>query len=117
MTNQKLAKQLLKIAKSLVTSNKDLEIEITVPTNEDYWGDNVTPEQAENAAEYHLEMLLKWAKKEWGGAGVSGRLVSSTIPSNAKTTAYENDDDRDDIVEGIKMRSEKTFMKDFAKVN
>ena len=91
-----------------------LHIRITVPMDGSYWGD-VTDEQAQVCAQYHLDQLLAWAGKQWTCSDVRGELQPH-IGDNA-VRAWESyrdqaDIDRPDIAERIGNRTRDTWTDD-----
>ena len=78
----------------------DLNITICVPTDAAYYGD-APDDEIQTLAANMLDVMTLYAEQEWPEAGVEGRLVPECLSLNNRTSAIDDDGDREDIVESL----------------
>ena len=86
-----------------------LRINISVPTDPQYWGDGATDESAARWAQFHLDRLIAWAQAEYPEAAVDGDLSPHAIRG---VTADSNGEEMRDIMASVERRSSETWAAD-----
>ena len=86
---------------AMQTADQGLEIDLAVPTSDDYWGRYADAYERDRAVHYHEAATFAWLRARYPAARISSRRVDETISAGNQTTVWRDDAPDEDTARDI----------------